>query len=460
MLKLKKISAILACFLSIAIFATGCGGDDDDSSAEVVTNVITEADGDEDGGTTTASVQLETEVVTDADGNAVTGVGGNPITEMVTEKPAETGTLSEEDIQAVMTATVTQATTIVNSSVDNTTRYAYNTLDDDEKALYDAILGAASTMSPKIFGTDNLSMEKWAKVFGMVYNQEPQLFWLSSKIKIGRLYFNETDTEQIAAMQKEIDTTVNQLVSEANKKSSTFDKLKVFHDYLVLNSTFEKDDAAGSYNQSIYNAFSGGTSSQGNIQCSGYAKAMQYLCDQVGIDCIVITGTNSEGASHAWNKVKVEGEWYNLDCTWDDPILTTPVYNYIRYNNFLVPDSWINEKTHFNINSVTLNSGGTFSYFTPPTATATAQNYFIKNNLVYSDFDSADAALKKALEDTASAGGTVAEIMVDSKDVYNKLVSDLKGYQDYIKGKNSSVKGVADNCNEYMLIVQLDIKYN
>ena len=50
--------------------------------------------------------------------------------------------------------------------------------------------------------------------------------------------------------------------------------------------------------------------------------------------------------------------------------------------------------------------------------------------------------------------------MVSSKDIYNKITSDLKGYQDYIKGKNSKVKGVADNCNEYMLIVQLDVKYN
>lgn len=461
MFNLKKISAALACCLSIAVLASGCGNGGSDGEDEIVANVITseQMESPDDTDTTPASA-AETEVVTDDSGNAVTGVDGNVLTEPVNTQPPETGTLSDEDIQAAMTATATQATTVVNAAVDNSTRYAYNTLDDDEKALYDAILGAASTMNFKIRGTDNVSMEKWAKVFGMVYNQEPQLFWLNSKVKIGKLYFNETDTEKIASMQKEIDATVSKIMKEANTKSSTYEKLKVFHDHLVLNSTFEKSSDVGNYNQSIYNAFAGGTSSQGNIQCSGYAKAMQYLCDQAGIDCMVITGTNKDGATHAWNKVKVDGEWYNLDCTWDDPILSTPVYNYIRYNNFLVPDEWINEKTHFNINNVTLNSGKSFSYFTPPKATATAQNYFVKNKLVYSDFDSADKALKKALEDTASSGGAVAEIMVDSKDVYNKITSDLMSYQNYIKGKNSKVKGVADNCNEYMLIIQLDVKYN
>lgn len=471
MFNMKKLSAALACCLSIAILASGCGNSGSDGEDEIVANVITSAaDGESSDSTNdteaaggaegTQTSPVETEIVTDDSGNAVTGVNGNVITEPANTQPPTTGTLSDEDIQAVMTSTATQATTVVNAAVDNSTRYAYNTLDDDEKALYDAILGAASTMNFKIRGTENVSMEKWAKVFGMVFNQEPQLFWLNSKIKIGKIYFNETDTEKIASMQKEIDATVSKILKEANGKSSTYDKLKVFHDHLVLNSTFEKSEEVGSYNQSIYNAFAGGTSSQGNIQCNGYAKAMQYLCDQAGIDCMVITGTNKDGATHAWNKVKVDGEWYNLDCTWDDPILSTPVYNYIRYNNFLVPDEWINDKSHFNVNKVTLKSGKSFSYFTPPKATATAQNYFIKNNLVYSDFDSADKALKKALEDTASSGGTVAEIMVSSKDIYNKLTSDLKGYQDYIKGKNSKVKGVADNCNENMLIVQLDVKYN
>lgn len=452
----KRISAFIACCMAFAMLASGCGKSTDTPEEELTPNIITSADN-----TTEAPVDTTTAaIVTDDNGEAVTGVGGNPITTFETEAPSPEETLSQSDIEALVTAETTTRGQIVEAAVDASSRYAYNTLSDEEKGLYDAILEAASSMNFKIRVSDDVTMEIWAKVFGMVYNQEPQLFWLNSKVRVGRLYFNETDTDKIASMQKEIDKTVDKLLSDASAKSTTYEKLKVFHDYLVLNSTFEKTDELVAYNGSIYNAFAKGTSGQGSIQCSGYAKAMQYLCDKAGIDCVVITGTNKEGSTHAWNKVKVEGEWYNLDCTWDDPILSTPVTTYLRYNYFLVPDEWINEKTHFNVNKRTLSSGETFSYFTPPKATASKMNYFEKNGMVYSDIDSAEKALKKALDDAASQGLTVAHIRVSSKSIYDTMKSRLKDYQSYVKDGHSDVKGVADNCNEYMNLIQLDVKYN
>lgn len=458
---LKKIAAALAMISMLTITAAGCGNKTDDGD-EFVTNVITqapngEAQTDENGGTTIAADEPQaTETVLDADGNVVTDVQGEPVT--VTQPAATTAPNADQggDIFAEIT---TKPAPVVDTSVDSSTRYAYNTLSDDEKALYDAILGAASNMSTRIFGAQNLDSAEWTKVFGLVYNQEPQLFWLNGRSVVGRLFYNEVDTDKIAAMQKEIDATVDSLVKEANTKSTTFDKLKVFHDYLVLNSTFEKSDEAGNYNQTIYNAFSGGTSKQGNIQCAGYAKAMQYLCDKVGIDCMVITGTNEKGTSHAWNKVKVEGEWYNIDATWDDPILSTPITNYIRYSFFLVPDEWINEKTHFNINTVSLKSGEKVTYYETPKATATAQNYFVKNGFVYDDRDSADKALKAELEAAASEGKVVAHIMVGSDSLYKEIKGDLKSYQEYIMGKNSKITKLTESCNENMRIIQLNIVY-
>lgn len=467
----RKIAAVMALCLAASIICTACGSSVDEG-ADVTPNVITSA---ADGGAagdsgaaetsapageaaegTATQVPVETVIVTDASGNAETGVGGDVLTAPAeTTLPAET--LSQEEISNIMTTAATEAIAY-NPAVDSGTRYAYNTLDDDEKALYDAIVGAATSMNFKIRGTDNVSMEKWAKVYGMVYNQEPQIFWLHPKVKIGRLYFTEDDTAKIAEMQKQIDATADKLVKEASGKKSTYDKLMVFHNYLVYNSTFQLSDDA--YNSSIYNAFAGGEGVQGDIQCAGYAKAMQYLCDKAGIDCMVITGENEKGSTHAWNKVKVDGEWYNLDATWDDPILSTPDYKFLKYNYFLVPDSWINEKTHFMINTRELASGSTYKFFDPPAATATEQNYFIKNGFVYNDADSADKAIKAELDKAADAGLSVAHIMVGSKDVYDTLYSKLKEYQNYVKEGRSNVKGIADNCNPHALIIELDVKYN
>lgn len=457
---MKKLSAVLAGCMALTIFAAGCGKSTEDD--ELVPNVITSAEG---GSSEVAAegstAPVETEVVTDAEGSAMTGVNGDVLTQPVTQEtqvPADT--LSQEQLEALLSSATETKAPQVESPVASSERYGYSTLDDDEKALYDAIVGAASTMNFRIRGTEDVSLEKWAKVLGLVYNQEPQLFWLNSKVKVGRIYFNDADVDKINAMQAEIDATVNKLLAEADKVSSTYDKLKIFHDYLVLNSSFElKDDVSG-YNDSIYNAFGHGDGEQGNIQCGGYARAMQYLCDKAGIECMVITGNRADGSTHAWNKVKVNGEWYNLDTTWDDPLFPEPMYNYIRYNFFLVPDEWINEKSHLNINTRQLGSDGTrIKYFDPPAATATAENYFVKNGLVFNDFDSADAAMKKALDDAANSGGHVAHIMAGSKEVYDKLLDARSSYKKYVMGGHSNVTNLTSNCSDDMLLIQLDLKY-
>ena len=457
---LKRISFVLAMITALTMAASGCGNKTDDSE-EFVTNVITQAEDQTtaDNNSEASPEQTEspaTELVVDENGNVVTDAAGEPVTQPVVTAAPDDQNNSEDFFENIVT---TKPAPIVDTSVDSSTSYVYNTLTDNEKALYDAIVGAASNMSTRIFGTQNLSTAEWTKVFGLVYNQEPQLFWLNSKSVVGRLYYNEVDSEKINSMQKEIDATVSKLLKEANSKSTTFEKLLVFHDYLVLNSTFEKSEEAGNLNQTIYNAFSGGTSKQANIQCAGYAKAMQYLCDKAGIDCMVITGTNEKGATHAWNKGKVEGEWYNIDATWDDPILSTPDTTYLRYNYFLVPDEWINEKTHFSINTIKLSDGTKVKYYDPPKASANAQNYFVKNGFVYNDKASADKALKAELDKAASEGKAVAHIMVGSDALYNEIKSDLKSYQEYIKGKNSKVTKLTESCNSNMLLIQVRIIY-
>lgn len=52
--------------------------------------------------------------------------------------------------------------------------------------------------------------------------------------------------------------------------------------------------------------------------CLGYAVSFQLLMDMSGVECITVVGAgfNSTG-DHAWNMVKLDGEWYCVDATWD-----------------------------------------------------------------------------------------------------------------------------------------------
>lgn len=53
--------------------------------------------------------------------------------------------------------------------------------------------------------------------------------------------------------------------------------------------------------------------------CLGYASTFELLMDMAGIECVTVIGASmgSEEA-HAWNMVRLDGEWYFADPTWDN----------------------------------------------------------------------------------------------------------------------------------------------
>ena len=80
--------------------------------------------------------------------------------------------------------------------------------------------------------------------------------------------------------------------------------------------------------------------------CQGYAEAFELLCYKAGIQAYMIYGEagNSEDGwqSHAWNVVNIDGNWYQIDCTWDDPMMNGQVVtdgSNITYAYFLLTDS-------------------------------------------------------------------------------------------------------------------------
>ncbi|MGV3539652.1 MAG: transglutaminase domain-containing protein [Rufibacter sp.] len=81
--------------------------------------------------------------------------------------------------------------------------------------------------------------------------------------------------------------------------------------------------------------------------CGGYANLVKAMCDIAGIECVVIAGYtrryNFEAtrkkrftwSEHAWNAVKIEGEWFLLDATWEEKETVRKGTTYIRDYCFL-----------------------------------------------------------------------------------------------------------------------------
>ena len=103
-----------------------------------------------------------------------------------------------------------------------------------------------------------------------------------------------------------------------NLSGSDYDKIVQVNDWLVDN--LEYGTIYGEHAYTLYGALMGR-----NCVCEGYAEAFKYIMDELQIPCILVTGIgeNSEGdkENHEWNYVMLDGNWYAMDVTWNDPIM-------------------------------------------------------------------------------------------------------------------------------------------
>lgn len=326
-------------------------------------------------------------------------------------------------------------------NIASSSRYAYKQLTASEQTFYNDVVAAAKSFDSAIAIPAGMTKDDVVKVYAIVANNEPQLFWLGTSISAGTSYatisFKTTDPAEIASMQAEIDAAASAILAKAANYSGTISKLKVFYDHLVLNNEFSMSE--GGYNGTIYNGLTG----KGNLQCAGYAKTMMYLCDMAGIECCMVAGTNEEGDSHAWNVVYCQNGYYNIDATWGDPINRFDS-SFIQYEFFLVPDAWIHNITHYNVSKIIRSNGNVVKMYDPPACTKEGCNYFAAYNKVYSTYEEADAALKADFDAQIAAGKNVVELRVTDKAVYDRMMTDdaYREYQNYAKSKSDKVERI------------------
>lgn len=170
------------------------------------------------------------------------------------------------------------------------------------------------------------------------YEQDGQLaktlavYYTTSTIQI-----YSPDMEKISA---EVERVVDQVVSPG---MNDYDIAKALHDYVVLHCDYDMRYYTGGLPVVSYNAE--GMLLEGTAVCAGYSKAYQLLMEEAGIPCEYITGT-ANGGSHGWNIVNIDGQWYHVDTTWDDP--TNMGSDFVRYDYFLKSDSYMRRDHRWN----------------------------------------------------------------------------------------------------------------
>ncbi len=333
-------------------------------------------------------------------------------------------------------------------------KFVYSTLADDEKEIYDKILKGIENFEDEVDLGAEYPTDKVLTVYKHVFFQEPEIFWFyatneqfktagDTMSKVALQYRYQKD--ESAAMKEKIDATLDKIEATFPENANDVDKVIAIHDYIIEHTAFSKDDV---YAKNAYGALVGGYS-----QCEGYAKALALACNHFGIENVRITGDKWDGNSHAWSKVKIDGKWYNVDVTWDDPESSNGE-QLLRHNYLFVPDEAINGKTHIVICD-----------FEPPVADSTDIDYFKYKNLYATTADEAVSLLHDLVVNQAKYGETVCQVKCSSKDVYDaalKQLIDNGGHQKIAndaKEENEDFSSFGLMNDGELYIIHFNIKY-
>lgn len=148
-------------------------------------------------------------------------------------------------------------------------------------------------------------------------------------------YMTSSAAEDEAARRLMADA-VNDYISRAAYCKTDLEKILVIHDELIKDCHYDLD-----YNDNAYHAY--GIFADKTAVCQGYSQAFYMICGELGIQADFC---ESEDINHIWNYVCLDGKWYQIDLTWDDPVIKNSSGQVVErttayHDNFLVTDAEI-----------------------------------------------------------------------------------------------------------------------
>ena len=167
-------------------------------------------------------------------------------------------------------------------------------------------------------------------------------------------YYNYS---QFTSRYNKIKTAFNKVLNSIPSSLSDEEKVLYVHDYLVYNCEYDYENyMAGTVSADSYDIY--GTLINKKCVCAGYSLTFRALMDSLGIECEYIV---SNKMNHAWNLVKLHGEWFHVDITFDDPVFVSPIYDklgYCGHSFFLRNDAEMLKNEHYdwNSNNIVCNS--------------------------------------------------------------------------------------------------------
>ena len=195
--------------------------------------------------------------------------------------------------------------------------YYFRQLTEEEQRVYREILTGLRSRDEQFYLTisDDDSIDR---TYHAVLKDHPEIFWVHNREKIykttysGKDYcmftpgysYSESETEEIKAA---METSFQEVSSLIPDETSDYEKVRIVYTYVIDNTQYK----TGADDQSIAGVFW-----KKSAVCAGYAGAVQYLLERLGIPCIYVDGSTEESTEgHAWDIVKIGESYYYVDAT-------------------------------------------------------------------------------------------------------------------------------------------------
>ncbi len=221
---------------------------------------------------------------------------------------------------------------------------------DALEAIYNGISNLESSIDVSGF---NIPVSYAKAVTELVYRSFPEISYIDSlgysyyPNKIAAFVPGYIEGDLKALKDRFIETAKSRYLSLIDDDMDDFTKAVILHDALVLNTYYPKDYITNPGSNYTYML-------EGYGVCQYYSECYAYLLAQVGIKSEIVS---SSDMGHAWLKIKLDGEWYNVDSTWDDPMNDKVGKAY--HSNFLYSDAAFNtqdtdikRKPHYGYKSI------------------------------------------------------------------------------------------------------------
>lgn len=287
--------------------------------------------------------------------------------------------------------------------------YGRSRLSQLEQDAYDTLRDAVDRMQVQT-PLPPIEQDAIARVMQALFRDHPQLFWLGSEYTIltsgeaVTLELNYTASpEDAAAILRAQEEQAAQLLQHIPAELSDFDKALLVHDRLIEHITYDREAPRPS-------SLSGALIDR-RATCEGYARACQYLFGKLGIEALIVYGTAEE--AHAWNILRLDGEYYLCDLTWDDVPLTDG-------GGFLSHEYLFRGDSFFSQTHIPYDDGSNYPL---PDCPSDAQNYFARAGTLLSSADPAEteAAFRTAVDLAAAHGYTAVQVGLASPELAAEL---------------------------------------